>query len=146
MIHLNFYRNVALSSSLPSTLDIDQCCEGYAVVEVRVNDKLIYSATLFADDNERVSVYDFRKLVEDYMVAYGYSHVSLMVTADMGLGIERLDSPLVVVFSRIRTSFEMDADFLDCHFLTNRNTGFLTFNDRFTLYFYRTEDNDSVDG
>lgn len=146
MIHLNFYRNVALSSSLPSTLDIDQCCEGYAVVEVRVNDKLIYSATLFADDNERVSVYDFRKLVEYYMVAYGYSHVSLMVTADMGLGIERLDSPLVVVFSRIRTSFEMDADFLDCHFLTNRNTGFFTFNDRFTLYFYRTEDNDSVDG
>lgn len=60
MILLNFYRNVALSSSLPSTLDIAQCSEGYAVVEVRVNDKLIYSATLFADDNERVSVYDFR--------------------------------------------------------------------------------------
>lgn len=137
---------MALSSSLPSTLYIDQCTEGYANVSVIINGKVIYSATLFADTDKRVHVYGFRRIVEDYMAAYGQSHCTLSVEADMGLGLDYLDPSLTVVYSKIRTSYEQDCDFLDSHFLTNRNGAFFNAEDNFTLYFYRSTDTESADG
>ena len=146
MIRLSFYRNVALSSSLPSTLYIDQCTEGYANVSVIINGKVIYSATLFADTDKRVHVYGFRRIVEDYMAAYGQSHCTLSVEADMGLGLDYLDPTLSVVYSKIRTSYEMDSDFLDTHFLTNRDAAFFNSTALFSLYFFRSSGDEPLDG
>lgn len=146
MIRLNFYRNVALSSSLPTSLNIDQCTEGYAVVSVIVNGKVIYSATLYADDDNMVYLNDFRKIVEDYMAANGLNRITLSVDADMGLGLDYLDPSLTVVYSKIRTSYEMDCDFLDSHFLTNSYGAFFNAEGSFTLYFYRSSGDESADG
>lgn len=87
-------------------------------VVVRINNSIIYETTVYAL-NGIGYFYDLNNLVQEYMRSHLMTLAKLKVSANYESHTDAKE--VWVVYSAIRTSYEIDMDFLTSHFLNTRS-------------------------
>lgn len=87
-------------------------------VVVRINGSVIYETKVYAV-NGIGYFYDLGNLVHEYMRDNLLSNATLKVSANYESHTDSIE--VFVIYSTLRTSYEVDLDFLTSHFLTTRS-------------------------
>lgn len=108
----------SLSVGLPNSFNIDQV-DGSVEVSLFLQGRWVYTTRLYADSQGITTFYEFRQIVEQYMLSHELAVASLEISVDYGQGGEQYEDKYIV-FSRYNNTNDYYIDFLNKHFLVNR--------------------------